>query len=338
MKMKNIKSKVESQIKKEKDLIKRNFLKRKRVLERYIKGTAFIRFMDKMSFIIGVNLIIFTTFFLGRYPHNFFYTFHCVVVTALVALRYYNYRSKGWHYYFFDFCYFANTLIIYFLQFQPKSEILFKVFFVYANGPFGVAIPAFKNSMIFHKIDNLISLAIHVIPQLSSWSLRWHTIPYEANLPENERVFVSFDHASLEHQSWIQFLSHNFLTLFVIPFVLYLVWALFYWLVVFVMRSQRIKDRNYETMYIYYMNQPKCAAMFSKFGPRFAPVVFMNFHVLFFVVTSVVALLAYSSFYVHTCMMLVWITMSVWNGANFYMEYFSKKYEINLQKLEEIAQ
>ena len=66
--------------------------------------------------------------------------------------------------YLFDFCYFANTLMIVYILLLPKNDILFKVFFVYANGPFGLAIPAFKNSMIFHKIDNLISVSIHIIP------------------------------------------------------------------------------------------------------------------------------------------------------------------------------
>lgn len=53
---------------------------------------------------------------------------------------------------------------MYYLLKDPKNDIIFKVMFIYANGPFGLAIPAFKNSMIFHKIDNLTSLAIHVIP------------------------------------------------------------------------------------------------------------------------------------------------------------------------------
>lgn len=36
--------------------------------------------------------------------------------------------------------------------------------------------------------------------------------------------------------------------------------------------------------------------------------------------------------------MLVWITLSIWNGANFYMEYFARKYETSLKKLELIEQ
>lgn len=149
-----------------------------------MKTAKFVRLFDKIYFIMGVLLLVFTTYILGRYPHRAFYNYHTLVIIGLVLFRFYNYRQKGWHYYLFDFCYFANTLIILFLNFFPKNDILFKVFFVYANGPFGVAIPAFKNSMIFHKLDNLISLTIHVIPQVTSWNLKWHTMEWENTLPE----------------------------------------------------------------------------------------------------------------------------------------------------------
>lgn len=180
LKMRNLKSKVKTQISGERAKIMKKFLLRKKVIDRYMQGAPFVRFMDKLSFILGVLLLIFNTYILGRYPHGIYYTWHCFVVTGLVFYRFFSYRSKGWHYYLFDFCYYANTLIIYFLLFEPKNDLLFKVFFVYANGPFGLAIPAFKNSMIFHKIDNLISLTIHVIPQVTSWNLRWYTFEHES--------------------------------------------------------------------------------------------------------------------------------------------------------------
>ena len=62
----------------------------------------------------------------------------------------------------------------------------------------------------------------------------------------------------------------------------------------------------------------------------------MSLHVSFFIFSSIFAILGYLNFYVHTFFLLMWITMSIWNGANFYMEYFSKKYEVNLKRLEEI--
>lgn len=72
------------------------------------------------------------------------------------------------------------------------------------------------------------------------------------------------------------------------------------------------------------------------FGPKFAPVVFMSGHVSFFFLSSMVAIVGYLNYYINTFLMFAWITLSIWNGANFYMEYFSKKYELNLKKLDEL--
>jgi hypothetical protein len=72
------------------------------------------------------------------------------------------------------------------------------------------------------------------------------------------------------------------------------------------------------------------------FGMRFAPAFFMMFHISFFVFSSFIAIVAYMSFYIHTFLMSMWIIMSIWNGANFYMEYFSRKYEASLKRLDEI--
>lgn len=173
MKLNKLKSTVSNQYHDKKTILTKRFTKKKKVIERYIRGAPFVRFIDKISFIFGVLLLIATTFLLGRYPNTHYYSFHVVTITALVIFRLYNYKKKRWHYYLFDFCYFANSIIMYFLLFDPKNEILFKVFFVYANGPFGIAIAAFKNSLIFHKIDNLTSIAIHIIPLVTAWNLRW---------------------------------------------------------------------------------------------------------------------------------------------------------------------
>ena len=163
-KLKNLSGEVKNQFKSEKEKLRVKFLKRKAIIDKYMNRAPFVRMLDKILFVIGVLLLIMTTYMVGRYPNDNYYTFHCVAVISLVIFRFYNYKSKGWHYYLFDFCYFANTLMLIFLLGLPKNDILFKVFFIYANGPFGLAIPAFKNSMIFHKIDNLISCAIHLIP------------------------------------------------------------------------------------------------------------------------------------------------------------------------------
>lgn len=117
---------------------------------------------------------------------------------------------------------------------DPKNDYLFKVFFIYANGPFGLAIPAFKNSMIFHKLDNLTSIAIHIIPLVTSWNLRWTTLTYEEGLREEERYFLTL--GKIDEKYNAEFIVRIFL----IPFGLYLLWALLYFIKVFVISSKKI--------------------------------------------------------------------------------------------------
>lgn len=108
--------------------------------------------------------MIFQTFFLGRYPNSFYYDYQSALLTLLVFLKWVYYKSQGWHYYMTDFCYAANALLILFLEFYPNSDYLFKTCFFFANGCLAIAVAAFRNQMVFHKVDNMSSLALHIFP------------------------------------------------------------------------------------------------------------------------------------------------------------------------------
>lgn len=199
-----------------------------------MKRAPFVRLIDKISFIFGVLLIISAAFMLGRYPNNYFYLFHVIMVTTLVLIRLYNYKKKGWHYYLLDFCYFANAIIIVFLFFTPKNEIIFKAIFVFTQGTLSMSIAAFRNSMIFHKIDNLVSLAIHLLPMLTVWNIKWCTLEYEkATIKDiNQRYFLTLD----ENESWFSFV----MTIFIYPILIYLFWVVLYYLKIFVISRKKI--------------------------------------------------------------------------------------------------
>jgi len=98
--------------------------------------------------------------------------------------------------------------------------------FLYGNGMLGTSIAAFRNQMVFHKYDNLTSLALHAMPLLCVWNIRWSTMPYEATLPESERRFGNLD------------TSFSFMKYFVYPFAFYLAWAAFYFLVNFIVKAK----------------------------------------------------------------------------------------------------
>lgn len=134
-------------------------------------------------------MIIAFSFIMGRFPNDGVYTFTSIMLPLLIATRYVHYILVGWHMYLVDFCYFANALMLYFIWFKPKNEVLMTSFYLYATGPLAIGIVAFRNSLVYHKIDFLTSLAIHAVPLIMAHHVRWYTIPTQAHLPIEQQKF-----------------------------------------------------------------------------------------------------------------------------------------------------
>lgn len=149
----------------------------------------FWRTADKFAYLFGSTIIIAFTYFLGAYPNDYLYSFTVPLLLGLIASRYVHYILVGWHMYLVDFCYFANFLMIYYLVFDSKNEALMTSVYLYATGPLAIGIFAFRNSLVYHKIDFLTSLAIHSVPLLTVYNFRWVTIPTQSELAEDERRF-----------------------------------------------------------------------------------------------------------------------------------------------------
>jgi len=329
-KIKRLKSNVGRKVSDEQKRIKSNFDKKKKILMKYVNTSQAARLIDKVCFIIGVSLLIAHTYVMGHYPNYGYYIWHAIVVTFYVSCRLFYYRYKKWHYYLFDFCYFANFLIIYHLIFDPKNIKLLLCNFIWASGPLSAAIGAFRNSMIFHKIDNLTSVVIHAIPMVSAYNMRWVTMEEQKDLPIDSQFFAPLPPASPNVFDFAD-------TYIYMPVILYLLWAFAYYLKIFVVSSGRIRERKYETMYVYFQKKPIFKKIYATFGPKFTPVAFMLFHVAFFAGSMALALLCFFCHYFHSAYIVCWLLISIWNGANFYMEYFSRKYEASLQRLEEVS-
>lgn len=101
----------------------------------------------------------------------------------LLVRRLCTFGSQGYHMYLIDFCYVANIALLIYLNFSSKSSWLFVTCFVFANGPLAAAILAFRNSLVYHRVDMLTSLAIHAVPMTLTLHIRWDTIPNQMHLP-----------------------------------------------------------------------------------------------------------------------------------------------------------
>lgn len=154
-------------------------------VKKTMQSAPFWRLADKIGFVLGTLIIMSFSFMLGRFPHDHFYPYYVALTIVMLIVRYAHYYSLGWHYYISDFCYYANLLILILLTFFSKNDKLIKMCFLFSEGAIAVSIKLFRNSLVFHKIDTLTSLFIHLFPMLVMYHIRWFTIPEQAGLPED---------------------------------------------------------------------------------------------------------------------------------------------------------
>ena len=89
---------------------------------------------------------------------------YLLTILPLMVIRFILYRRQKFHYFMLDFCYFAQGLMTFHIIFYPRSSILFKLVFCLSNGPLLFGIVMWSNSLVFHDVDKVTSVAIHFMP------------------------------------------------------------------------------------------------------------------------------------------------------------------------------
>ncbi|KAJ9468676.1 putative membrane protein [Diplonema papillatum] len=130
-----------------------------------------LRMIDRIAFSAGVGGIVLTEYLMLEHPKHF-WAYYCVVIPTLVFIRYFLYTKMKMQYFLLDFCYFAQALQM-IDTFYP-SDLLFGMNFMFANGPLALAVIAWRNSLVFHSLDKITSVFIHVFPLCLTYCNRWH--------------------------------------------------------------------------------------------------------------------------------------------------------------------
>ena len=76
--------------------------------------------------------------------------------------------------------------------------------------------------------------------------------------------------------------------------------------------------------------------MINKCGEKQTVLLYLLYHFVCCFLTILVSIICYHSYIIHTVMMIGLSSTCFWNGATYYMDHFSKKYEVNLAKLDEM--
>ncbi|RUS29387.1 hypothetical protein BC938DRAFT_480719 [Jimgerdemannia flammicorona] len=291
---------------------------------RFTSDQKVVRIRDKVSFVVGVGNACLSPWMAAKYPEwvPHWYTLQALY---LIPLRFFIYKSRSWHYFVYDLCYFVNVLTVLWLYVFPSSQWLFISLFCLTHGPIAWAIIAWRNSFVFHSMDKVTSLFIHIFPPFALYTVRWLHPDIGAR---NAQYPALEELETLDFTRALQF-----------SLAVYSVWQLLYYIFIVVGRRDKVEKGLRATSYSWLLNDPRNqGGLFSRvantFGPKNKVYMFMLLQGLYAVLTIVPTVLYYRYFWLNTAFLVGMFVTSVWNGASYYIDVFSRQYTIELEKLQ----
>ncbi|WRT67406.1 uncharacterized protein IL334_004377 [Kwoniella shivajii] len=283
------------------------------------RSAQVVRTKDKISFLFGVMSLAFTCLLYGMAP-EYFPLAYTIQIGFYLPLRAYTYKKKAWHYFLFgDMCYFVNVLDLLWIWVFPSSTKLFICCHLLTLGPLASAIITWRNSLVFHSLDKIISIFIHIYPPIVLTVIR-HTYPNaEARYPGLRDVG-----------------DYKWYTMIFFAGVPYILWQAAYYKFISLDRKSKIESGERQNSFHYMLNdkrgpigkalqgiRPEHRELWFIFGQLIYSIIFMIPPAALFIRNS----RASSAF------LIIIFAVSAWNGASFYVEVFGRKFERELEKL-----
>ncbi|KIR28772.1 integral membrane protein [Cryptococcus deuterogattii 99/473] len=250
------------------------------------KSEQVVRTKDKVSFLFGVLSLAFTCLLYGMAP-EWFPVAYTVQAAFYMPIRIYTYHRKAWHYFLF--------------------------------GPLASAIITWRNSLVFHSLDKVTSIFIHIYPPIVLTVIR-HVIP---NAEEK--------YSGLKHVG-----EYKWYTMILLSSVPYILWQGAYYKFISVDRKSKIESGERQNSFRYLLNDKRgpIGKALQGIRPEHRELWFIFGQLIY----SIIFMIPPSTLYIHSStasstFLVIIFTVSAWNGATFYVEVFGRKFERELEKL-----
>ncbi|ORX33786.1 hypothetical protein BD324DRAFT_638568 [Kockovaella imperatae] len=282
------------------------------------RSAQIVRTRDKISFLFGVLSLAFTCCLYGIAPE-----WMPVAYTAQSAFylptRIWTYKRKAWHYFLFGLCYFVNVLDLLWMWVFPGSAVMFICCYLLTLGPLASAIITWRNSLVFHSLDKVTSLFIHIYPPLTLTVILHGYKDAPARYPALNHVH--------DYKWW---------TMILMAAVPYTLWQAAYYKFISVDRKSKIESGQRQSSFHYMLNdkrgpigkalrgiKPDHRELWFIFGQLIYSIIFM----------LPPATLLIRSAHASYAFLIIIFAVSAWNGATFYVEVFGRKFEKELERL-----
>jgi hypothetical protein len=311
---KAVRSRIDRLLRRRQELFIQTLKARKNKFIDDISNPQFVKKRDKIGFFLGVINTCVVAFLLGGYPH-WMLLWYVIWAALLIGTRFVFYHMEKNHYFLLDFCYLANCAFMFYIVFLPTSGALFIMCFALANGPLLWSIPAWNNALVFHDLNKLTSVFVHSLPPIVSYCIRWNIRGGYLRVPSTISIFWTY--------------------VGVILFFLY-------WLAGYVIKTELVdrrvleKDPELVTSFRYFSTAGQrtyVSGLLLKVRPELRKPFFFFMQLVYTMVTLVLIPIMYANQVAHICIMVFILSISVWNGANYYIERFSQSYMKKLNAL-----
>ncbi|KAK2173068.1 hypothetical protein NP493_905g00056 [Ridgeia piscesae] len=237
---------------------------------------------------------------------------YSIAMPILITVRVVMYWKSKQQYFMLDFCYFGNALCFFYIWAFPMNTIMSCIIFAVSTGPMAWATCLFRNSLVFHSVDKMTSIYIHVLPAYLMYSIRWY--PESTSLHWYTSFVSDFDLSLWEMFVW----------LFGLGFLCFVLHSVIYTVVVYVLLRP---SPDYLNSYRYLSaREDSCVGkLINIFGPKLRFAMYIGWNWIYCLLSLLVVLGCYQFFIFHTVLIAVVTFVITWNGAGYYMDVFSIK-------------
>ncbi|OAY69761.1 putative membrane protein [Ananas comosus] len=232
------------------------------------------------------------------------------------------YRYKKWHYYLLDFCYYANTFFLAMLLFFPRNEKLSWFALICRvksfQGPLAWALIVWRCSLVFSSLDKIVSVVIHFLPGIVFSLFDGEPANFSAMRLDGVAARASWPYVEDKSYIWTW--------LFLVPLVAYALWQLLYFLVVDVLRRQRLlQDPEIMTSYRELSKKAKRAnniwwLLSGMLGDQNRRIMYILIQAVFTVATMALTVPIFLSYRMHVVFQIFKISATIWYGASFLLD------------------
>ncbi|KAG6037196.1 hypothetical protein E4U41_005266 [Claviceps citrina] len=297
-------------------------------LGRQWNDTKAISLREKVSFICGVMNIFISGFLIGGYP-QYFHIWYTIQLLYFMPVRWFTYHRRGYHYFLADLCYFVNMLVLLSIWVFPSSKRLLTATYCLAFGNNAVAIIMWRNSLVFHSLDKVTSLFIHIMPCATLHCLV-HLLSSEDQRARFPAVWA-IKHAAPGTPAAYAKVS-SMLAWSTIPYAL---WQLTYYFFITVRRREKIAAgrptsftwlrRSYSRTWI--------GKIVLSLPSSLQEPAFMLIQYGYAALTMLPCPLWFNSRFASSSFLMTVFAWSIYNGSTYYIDVFGKRFQTELEAM-----